>query len=160
MAFGQTRSLNISQRQNLETAGQSLYIIIVSGWYQRRYDNITTWTMEFQSTAAKSIVGVVCMITPRPPQHLCCTLIDISQSTHVMLSYLLWDGTNFFPLESPHSVYNIEVQRKLSGRTIPLIMTHLNTPESEEGLPHLIPGCPGGSCPMNTFCEGVDSYYI
>ncbi len=47
--------------------------------------------MEFQSTAAKSIVGVVCMITATPTiSNLCCTFIDIPQSTHVMLSYLLW----------------------------------------------------------------------
>ncbi len=47
------------------------------GYAQRRYDNITCVDYGIQSTAAKGMMGVVC--------------IDIPQSTHVMLSYLLWD---------------------------------------------------------------------
>ncbi len=53
------------------------------------YGNITCVDYGILINGSKSNVGVVCMLMTTPTiQHLCCTLIEIPQSTHVMLSYL------------------------------------------------------------------------
>ncbi len=59
------------------------------GTGQRRHDNITCVDYGISINSSKRYSG--CGLHDNGhAHHLCCTLIDIPQSTHMMLSYLLW----------------------------------------------------------------------
>ncbi len=85
----------ILSRSTRHSSRQTSFLILCQlTWLQRRYDNITCVDYGISINSSKRYSGCGLHVNGHAHhQHVWCTLIDIPQSTHVMLSYLLWPGS-------------------------------------------------------------------